>query len=175
MNVVYGWSQDFTFHYASTISTHPKRYEYVMGGFTFHYASTISKAFFSASFSSLTLHSTMLLLYLSSNMSQSKSTSLYIPLCFYYILYEIHRVNYFTILYIPLCFYYIVGRFELSNYQYAFTFHYASTISQLTYLRRIVRVYFTFHYASTISGWGRRRSRPLLYFTFHYASTISLS
>ena len=53
----------FTFHYASTISALDYNYFRIHSFFTFHYASTISKSPLSAICKSLTLHSTMLLLY----------------------------------------------------------------------------------------------------------------
>ena len=97
----------FTFHYASTISALDYNYFRIHSFFTFHYASTISKSPLSAICKSLTLHSTMLLLYqryarvFAGRLPPLHSTML--------LLYQIlpsysHRP---LTLYIPLCFYYI--------------------------------------------------------------------
>ena len=89
---------------------------------------------------------------------------------------------------------YLGQRFRL-HLQIYFTFHYASTISNLTweqyavflslhstmlllYLFRLqsqspIRHHFTFHYASTISTFRHIHPDPPSCFTFHYASTIS--
>ena len=118
-------------------------------------------------------------------------------------------------LYIPLCFYYIMFPFVQEAWLYAFTFHYASTISllplcicpcktplhstmlllyQVTMEEKVTKLFlyiplcfyyiagteremqvalnFTFHYASTISRICDIPASGIYYFTFHYASTI---
>ena len=61
------------------------------------------------------------------------------------------RLTKVNLLYIPLCFYYIIVQIK----------------------KRIDRVNFTFHYASTISEIPRNSATSSMDFTFHYASTIS--
>ena len=120
----------FTFHYASTISRSQHMYLNTditlhstmlllypdshaltpfFFDFTFHYASTISEVRYGTQSRKPPLHSTMLLLYHSLMIQSFLLLSLYIPLCFYYIL---------------------VGGGGTGGGSY-FTFHYASTISNL--------------------------------------------
>ena len=76
------------------------------------------------------LHSTMLLLYPSSGLIKIQSQLIYIPLCFYFID-KLHKD--FSLLfpiYIPLCFYFILEQDNTKPITSAFTFHYASTLSQ---------------------------------------------
>ena len=75
------------------------------------------------------LHSTMLLLYPSSNTASSNPSSIYIPLCFYFIVKQ--------------------SQIEVKIIQ--FTFHYASTLSVLNLFQPGFFLQFTFHYASTLS------------------------
>ena len=98
--------------------------------FTFHYASTISPETTEWSLKSFPLHSTMLLLYLFLSFSCSSFSFLYIPLCFYYICKHL----------LPFLL-----------WDAFFTFHYASTISEMIDECAEYEAIFTFHYASTIS------------------------
>ena len=77
---------DFTFHYASTISQRLHGESHRVYSFTFHYASTISKP---------------------AESSERLKIFLYIPLCFYYIGRLCPDYREILHLYIPLCFYYI--------------------------------------------------------------------
>ena len=197
---------------------HPKRYEYVMGGFTFHYASTISFSTLLSNMQLAALHSTMLLLYRNNSVlhmhiclalhstmlllypitlpsGRIACSTLYIPLCFYYIIWTsaiTKRLITFTFhyastismffrfltfslysLYIPLCFYYILMMISPSSFPYS-TLH--STML-LLYRNSDSCNYniicFTFHYASTISIVHTAHTKRIRTFTFHYASTIS--
>ena len=142
--------------------------------FTFHYASTISDSSVLPAAVLPALHSTMLLLYRLYRVEGDAKTYLYIPLCFYYIMYDVKGVVADMI----------------------FTFHYASTISDicldclppvsplhstmlLLYLTAeawgVSTDVFTFHYASTISSAENADGATSFIFTFHYASTISCS
>ena len=98
------------------------------------------------------LHSTMLLLYRAHLLHQGSPMSIYIPLCFYFIIGRIlsHVFGikiyiplcfYFIkcrlssmvmqgIIYIPLCFYFINWTIDTSTLWKPFTFHYASTLSK---------------------------------------------
>ena len=78
--------QDFTFHYASTISLVQNTP-----------ATNIIDLYIPLCFYYIALpHSALLL-----------SNVLYIPLCFYYILFRLSEFTWSSFLYIPLCFYYI--------------------------------------------------------------------
>ena len=79
------------------------------------------------------LHSTMLLLYLPLIPAQAFSFSIYIPLCFYFIVEDIIRKHLNDGIYIPLCFYFIVFKTPDRCKKEEFTFHYASTLSGVTY------------------------------------------
>ena len=100
------------------------------------------------------------------------------------------------IIYIPLCFYFIWLPDEEKIHGFAFTFHYASTLSACLRSDPDWEYPFTFHYASTLSamlrcpamlGCNLHSTMLLLYlmqtwktegltiFTFHYASTLSIS
>ena len=143
----------------------------------------------------LTLHSTMLLLY---RLVQRSGTHFLLSLhSTMLLLYLIHpypiRISGIT-LHSTMLLLYLGQRFRL-HLQIYFTFHYASTISNLTweqyavflslhstmlllYLFRLqsqspIRHHFTFHYASTISTFRHIHPDPPSCFTFHYASTIS--
>ena len=120
------------------------------------------------------LHSTMLLLYPKWDKLEKRNGQIYIPLCFYFIystpvLYRLcicylhstmlllypqiseDEVNELSHIYIPLCFYFIRIEPYKHGREAAFTFHYASTLSQgLMRIRRNLSS-FTFHYASTLS------------------------
>ena len=120
--------------------------------FTFHYASTLSPPRQPCDPVIYNLHSTMLLLYR-------------IP--------PAVMASWILFIYIPLCFYFILPSSPKIVYNTPFTFHYASTLSEigsrggvhfhnlhstmlLLYLYAIltkgVDYEFTFHYASTLSG-----------------------
>ena len=124
-----GWTQ-FTFHYASTLSDHFQQKPIYDNTFTFHYASTLSKR---------------------RPPPATVIEPIYIPLCFYFILFDscstsflmiyLHSIMlllYLTVwslmrlelqIYIPLCFYFIsIEEFHFSE-ESLFTFHYASTLS----------------------------------------------
>ena len=79
------FSNEFTFHYASTLSKVPALQGIRLSQFTFHYASTLSKI----------------------PRSLPKHNSIYIPLCFYFI--EVMKWLSIAkkLIYIPLCFYFI--------------------------------------------------------------------
>ena len=138
----------------------------------------------------------MLLLYPKPTGTMSILSSIYIPLCFYFIQVSHGLWLQNSSIYIPLCFYFI--RFpgmilspccinlhstmlllypddpeiELSLYD-AFTFHYASTLSNHTRMMPVHSIPFTFHYASTLSWIAEEYSGRGEKFTFHYASTLS--
>ena len=100
------------------------------------------------------LHSTMLLLYHKANSS--------CPACV-------------ICIYIPLCFYFISARRRAAGLYRAFTFHYASTLSQPACRSLSNPSKFTFHYASTLSTSVSVHCVLDSIFTFHYASTLSKS
>ena len=142
------------------------------------------------------LHSTMLLLYPKWDKLEKRNGQIYIPLCFYFIystpvLYRLcicylhstmlllypqiseDEVNELSHIYIPLCFYFIRIEPYKHGREAAFTFHYASTLSQgLMRIRRNLSS-FTFHYASTLSREVHMELTRRDGFTFHYASTLS--
>ena len=185
--------------------------------FTFHYASTIShyKYFFQQFH--IYLHSTMLLLYprkdfrrrrdtsftfhyaSTISMSISSSTSfhfqIYIPLCFYYIG-VLKKLGYWLMVNLHSTMLLLYpGSSSYLSLHVQFTFHYASTISEVPTVKAVSEYLFTFHYASTISFTPAEPPKddftiyiPLCFyyilvlnipqktyskFTFHYASTIS--
>ena len=115
----------------------------------------------------------MLLLYPMVFSSELYLFSIYIPLCFYFI--KIRKFRNITqlIIYIPLCFYFIASNVHIPFGWSKFTFHYASTLSDVIALIMSVASLFTFHYASTLSH--RVIYAPCFFcvFTFHYASTLS--
>ena len=79
--------------------------------FTFHYASTLSDAWTICPLPMYTLHSIMLLLYQAAAQHLIRSLQdLYIPLCFYFILFMRLDSASMASLYIPLCFYFIAER-----------------------------------------------------------------
>ena len=143
---------DFTVHYASTISRMDKKFAKYMNYFTFHYASTISV---------YALNVRNVLSYL------------YIPLCFYYIdspcmLRTFH--DHFTFHYASTIS--VLSDFLIRHSVY-FTFHYASTISYLF----IIYLLFYAPLHSTmllLYPFAKILSQLICHsFTFHYASTIS--
>ena len=121
---------------------------------------------------------------------------IYIPLCFYFILRRTGISSGTTRIYIPLCFYFIAVHAGAGNGDQPFTFHYASTLSDLR--RRLspaaVGIYIPlcFYFIDwTIDnrtlwkpiyiplcfyfiGYLRQLKRQGSSFTFHYASTLSL-
>ena len=163
----------FTFHYASTLSLLSQYCLYPDLTFTFHYASTLSLQTRPLRLRQLHLHSIMLLLY----PWRPWSTSL------------------IQIIYIPLCFYFIVWRCREESGHAKFTFHYASTLSDVFwpitwmkfYLHSIMLllyqltmrqfIVFYFHLHSIMLLLYRYTPVVCAYavslFTFHYASTLS--
>ena len=140
--------------------------------FTFHYASTLSCFTPFRDAVLLYLHSTMLLLYrlnppnsrrceeftfhYASTLSERVARiitgfSIYIPLCFYFISFGIDGNLKRSDIYIPLCFYFIPMRWNPALKSSPFTFHYASTLSDLAAEWAGIQTVFTFHYASTLS------------------------
>ena len=121
---------EFTFHYASTLSSRAYTATKYLSKFTFHYASTLSKVRNMRTLRFIDLHSTMLLLYLSADRTGRCVWWIYIPLCFYFINRRGHRRWITNIIYIPLCFYFIGAyRGGVRDFCSEFTFHYASTLS----------------------------------------------
>ena len=97
------------------------------------------------------LHSTMLLLYPACHNHTHKPVHIYIPLCFYFIIYMSNSVvNRFDI-YIPLCFYFIA----VKKSECITTLDLHSTML-LLYQKKwrygMSASRFTFHYASTLSN-----------------------
>ena len=64
---------------------------------------------------------------------------------------HITGVNQASSIYIPLCFYFIHPSFRWMAEIVLFTFHYASTLSCRRAARQTAQKTFTFHYASTLS------------------------
>ena len=97
------------------------------------------------------LHSTMLLLYQKRNTMQGSRKPIYIPLCFYFIrnhiIYAKHQIYLHSTM---LLLYHIIPFVKIPNF--AFTFHYASTLSRGSLWYQVHVKGFTFHYASTLSG-----------------------
>ena len=146
----HGWL--FTFHYASTLSEFAnqcgkKILIYIPLCFYFIEVSVLHNVAY------INLHSTMLLLYRGCAADEFRRIRLiYIPLCFYFIaclrsshilyshlhstmllLYLGNRIRYQRLrqIYIPLCFYFIPLRAVQHCRWSTFTFHYASTLSDL--------------------------------------------
>ena len=142
------------------------------------------------------LHSTMLLLYRAHLLHQGSPMSIYIPLCFYFIIGRILSHVFGIKIYIPLCFYFIKCRLSSMVMQgiiyiplcfyfihqrqmcrVATCVHLHSTMLLLYRSRRQNRPRmisrFTFHYASTLSGSVIDFATAFVQFTFHYASTLS--
>ena len=142
------------------------------------------------------LHSTMLLLYPISVRGSSALLPIYIPLCFYFIGSPgCCRRGRFPI-YIPLCFYFIERKCRVWPLQPEFTFHYASTLSEInnivqqckTHLHSTMLLlypilrysfggYFTYLHSTMLLLYlktGIRLSLRAGKFTFHYASTLSI-
>ena len=119
----------FTFHYASTLSNVSSGRQYDRAIFTFHYASTLSLSF----------------------LAFVPPLRIYIPLCFYFIFsVQFHWADVLQI-YIPLCFYFIAFDKNTRMLYIKFTFHYASTLSDDAFNQVKQMMKFTFHYASTLS------------------------
>ena len=97
----------FTFHYASTLSWVAVDHSDLGTLFTFHYASTLSMPDELKQAIVCNLHSTMLLLYLLSPDMPGRISSIYIPLCFYFIRKRMIAEKRYSSIYIPLCFYFI--------------------------------------------------------------------
>ena len=77
------------------------------------------------------LHSTMLLLYPYHCHARTVKRFIYIPLCFYFILQRRTERPCTLHIYIPLCFYFIHNTTWQYLAQIKFTFHYASTLSEV--------------------------------------------
>ena len=123
---------------------------------------------------SLYLHSTMLLLYLCfltfriAVWSYLHSTMLLLYLHCICMIIDQH------IIYIPLCFYFITKLLVGNSASLTlFTFHYASTLSNVLCTSIALISAFTFHYASTLSKTQALEAPASAPFTFHYASTLS--
>ena len=132
--------------------------------------------YFSCSSSSRgsSLHSTMLLLYLSTSVVDRADSNLYIPLCFYYIPGSFYAsISIVLPLHSTMLLLYQTEMFHQADDTYYFTFHYASTISWTGRTAISGNITFTFHYASTISKSSAHLIAIISNFTFHYASTIS--
>ena len=141
---------NFTFHYASTISVWWYNGNWYYADFTFHYASTISKFEHTER-----THGNIFTFHYASTISKDIMIDYIFQYCFtfhYASTISVFRPTRFrrvTTLYIPLCFYYI--RVEGSNkvYWFNFTFHYASTIScwiNDIYLENILYIPLCFYY-----------------------------
>ena len=170
-----GNRSQFTFHYASTLSGSGSPACHSWALFTFHYASTLS----------------------SGTCRGNGSRAIYIPLCFYFIVACMMWYCCSVYIYIPLCFYFIWMSLCWPPMQTWFTFHYASTLSNILmsaknlawiiYIplcfyfitsvlrRKELSAWFTFHYASTLSRITASQQIRRVLFTFHYASTLSAS
>ena len=81
--------------------------------FTFHYASTLSILISPMSKPLHNLHSTMLLLYRLYHSDCIIADFIYIPLCFYFILFGVFHSSPSSMIYIPLCFYFIISSCKL--------------------------------------------------------------
>ena len=162
----------FTFHYASTLSVHKSSQKYPVCNLHSTMLLLYRLLRLRIKFPSFYLHSTMLLLYLddyympqmaniftfhyASTLSRrllvfKLMRQIYIPLCFYFIVWLYCPRWYMEEIYIPLCFYFIAEYFVDNISGYIFTFHYASTLSTDTGCSAGSETQFTFHYASTLS------------------------
>ena len=208
----------FTFHYASTLSRKTGDGNGLYAAFTFHYASTLSDLFRGGADRLQYLHSTMLLLYPAPTSGGRPRASIYIPLCFYFIIpapqslptalriyiplcfyfiavapdgmsmsvrIYIPLCFYFIVpgcllpppgsgIYIPLCFYFISACLLSYPYRPQFTFHYASTLSELVCISEhtgaIIYIPLCFYFIQEEEIGTAEES----IFTFHYASTLSV-
>ena len=121
--------------------------------------------------------------------------SIYIPLCFYFILLYLfdlavdqHLHSTMLLLYLHIATTHAIRKSKFT-FHYAstlsftrlyvpivicrFTFHYASTLSMSSLSHWMMGRRFTFHYASTLSIWRLKMEFINEWFTFHYASTLS--
>ena len=116
----------------------------------------------------------MLLLYPSTRVIIIIIITIYIPLCFYFILSAQPQYVQLLFIYIPLCFYFIANVCLNVWPLNIFTFHYASTLSSI----RSARASSFFHLHSTMLLLYLTVSfifKPSnILFTFHYASTLSI-
>ena len=146
------WRKWFTFHYASTLSESAIEAHKPGKKFTFHYASTLSRTdagekclhcLFKFHYAS-TLSACDIIKYLCGFL-------IYIPLCFYFIKEVSENLRNFCCIYIPLCFYFIFIRSDRLRSR----FHLHSTMLLLypaPERKAVIPGYlFTFHYASTLS------------------------
>ena len=145
-----------------------------------------------------TLHSTMLLLYRGLPYNKdSRCQALHSTMLLLYQTQKSAQMMLWSPLHSTMLLLYPACHYLTPPALFAFTFHYASTISTPLLVYAPFPLYFTFHYASTISSCPFCWTAPicalhstmlLLYpsippgiveffyhFTFHYASTISLS
>ena len=143
--------------------------------FTFHYASTLSDPRTPGNLPGVPhLHSTMLLLYRSSDTHEG----CHAVFTFHYASTLSFTWNIFNVMieiYIPLCFYFIEYSECCQKQNVKFTFHYASTLSKVAIMNPYFVYLFTFHYASTLSISVIFYWAAAPWFTFHYASTLSSS
>ena len=169
-------TEQFTFHYASTLSPMPTSRSSPYCPFTFHYASTLSEPVQAA----------------------EGAVIIYIPLCFYFIIPLIRPSPLIFPIYIPLCFYFIrIRHLEGEMDRAVFTFHYASTLSDAAWEwwtgRPVIYIPLCFYFIATRAQRCKickriyiplcfyfiqhhiHQSEPILWFTFHYASTLSES
>ena len=117
--------------------------------FTFHYASTISP----------------------SGIMDPQKIQLYIPLCFYYIIYPMRRLEMLLPLHSTMLLLYPSDHICIPRIS-CFTFHYASTISSLTSSHALFMI--SLHSTMLLLYPELQAMLPLhAPFTFHYASTIS--
>ena len=98
------------------------------------------------------LHSTMLLLYRIKRANKRSKSAIYIPLCFYFIRDQSFRgTQHLLHLHSTMLLLYLTFNFVDRLHPFAFTFHYASTLSWVVSGASPDPLWFTFHYASTLS------------------------
>ena len=130
--------------------TYPKFFRLCLYRFTFHYASTYTNHFCLAPLCPVYLHSTMPLLIRSRSRSRGTEKLIYIPLCLYLYISTIQDGNIVTL----------------------FTFHYASTYTDIRYDNEgKYHIYIPLCLYLYIAPAGSTFI-PLI-FTFHYASTYT--
>ena len=182
----------FTFHYASTLSHGKPEYQSEMQylhstmlllyqavscksqSYHFYLHSTMLllyqaeiPLFYDRGFD---LHSTMLLLYHNDTLGMDNVDIIYIPLCFYFILFTSCLTARKALIYIPLCFYFIDDRFSGETYIFK-NLHSTMLLLYLLALEFNTRLTkFTFHYASTLS----RTSFSLLFSSIQVYSLSTL-
>ena len=142
--------------------------------FTFHYASTLSD-FLSARTAITTIYIPLCFYFISSPSILTVSRrGIYIPLCFYFIRQQAFDQVSSAPIYIPLCFYFIVDQLCLRHH----ASHLHSTML-LLYLQRSklhIRVKLDIYIPLCFYfiGNGYVYTKEEFGFTFHYASTLSV-